>query len=141
MTHFILQTFFVYRFSGKTESPIEHHVYRLAWLPDGYAEFMAIEENRGITVLYKNEEGKRLRFSSIYDPNTTEWYIDTSNTIQSKVKINGLTADLFTATNDETASIVMWIDSNENMAFYVSAFLSEEELIRAAESIYGQETT
>lgn len=114
--------------------------YELTWIPEGYLEYKTIEQDGGLTVLYKNEEGKRLRFGNIYDPNTTEWYIDTSNTIQSEVQINGFAADLFTATDDKAASIVMWIDSNENMAFYVSAFLGEEDLIRAAESIYNQVT-
>ena len=111
--------------------------YELAWIPEGYSEFKTIEQDGGRTVLYKNEEGKRLRFGSIHNPNTIEWYVDTANTIQSEVQINEFAANLFTATDNETASIVMWIDSNENMAFYVSAFLNEEDLIRTAESIYN----
>lgn len=131
----IHEMLFAYRFSGEVEPAFENYEYRPTWVPDRYSEYQTVNENGGVTVFYKNETGERLRFSYIYNPNTTEWYIDTSNTTQTSVSVNGQPADLFIAANQETANTIFWTAPTENVAFHVSAFISEDELIRVAESV------
>ena len=129
------EMFFVYRYSGDSGASDESSVFRPKQLPDSYTEYMVIDENGCITVLYKNESGKRMKFGYIYNPNSSVWYVDTDGTVQSDTSVNGFPAELFTATHENVASIVMWTDSTKDFAFYVSGFFSEAELISIAESV------
>lgn len=129
------EMFFVYRYSGEADVPAEPSDYRPERIPDGYSEYMTIDENGGVTVFYKHESGKRMKFGYIHDPNSNVWYVDTTDTVQSDSFVNGKPADLFTSTNENVASIIMWTDDAENSAFFVSGFFKESELIRIAESV------
>ena len=130
--------FFVYRFSGKSEDSTEHGQYQLELVPDGYSEKMTIDENGSVTVIYVDNTGKRLKFGYMYNPNSTEWYIDTTNTIHSNSYVNGQPADLFISTSRDVASIIMWTEESVDVAFYVSGFFDESTLIQIAESVQAQ---
>lgn len=129
------EMFFVYRFSGEVDVSAEKNDYRPAWIPDGYSEYMTFDENGGVTVLYQDEAGKRMKFGYIQNSGSTGWYVDTTDTIRSDSLVNGQPADLFTSANKATASIILWTDDQENSAFYVSGFFDEDDLIRIAESV------
>lgn len=128
------EMFFVYRFAGKSEEVTEPSQYQLELIPDGYSEKMTIDENGSVTVIYADNTGKRLKFGYMYNPNSTEWYIDTTNTIHSNSYVNGQPADLFISTSREVASIIMWTEESVDVAFYVSGFFDESTLIQLAES-------
>lgn len=129
------EMFFVYRYSGEADVLTEPNDYRPERIPDGYSEYMTIDENGGVTVFYKHESGKRMKFGYIHDPNSNVWYVDTTDTVQSDSFVNGDPANLFTSTNENVASIIMWTDDAVNSAFFVSGFFEESELIRIAESV------
>lgn len=76
------EMFFVYRFAGKSEEVTEPSQYQLELIPDGYSEKMTIDENGSVTVIYADNTGKRLKFGYMYNPNSTEWYIDTKGLLQ-----------------------------------------------------------
>lgn len=130
------EMFFVYHFSGKPDVSVEKTDYRPAWIPDGYSEFMTIDENGGVTIVYKNEVGKRMKLGYIHDPNFTGWYFDTKDTIQLNATVNGNPADILMSTSDDVASIVMWTVEDHDVAFYVSGFLDNSQLIQVAESLH-----
>ena len=50
------------------------------------------------------------------------------------VIVNGFPGELLISHNPETAGGILWTDDN-NTAFYISAFLDNEELIKLAESV------
>ena len=127
--------FFVYRYSGETDISVEPRSFRPEQIPDGYSEYMTINESGGVTVLYKHESGKRMKFGYIHNPSSNVWYVDTTDTVRSDSFVNGLPAEIFTSTNKDVASIIVWTDSAENFAFYVSGFFDECELISIAESV------
>ena len=127
--------FFVYRFSGEADVSAERSDYRPAWIPDGYFEYMTIAENGGVTVLYKEESGKRMRFGYIHNPNSTEWYFDTMDTIQKSSTVNGQPADVLVSTNEDIASAIMWTAELCDVAFYVTGFFDEDTLINIAQSV------
>lgn len=129
------EMFFVYRHSGEVDVPTEPNDYRPERIPDGYSEYMTIDEHSGATVLYKHESGKRMQFGYMYNPGAAGLFVDTTDTIQSDSQVNGKPADLFTSTNKDVASIIMWTDDVGKYAFYVSGFFDESELISIAESV------
>lgn len=133
------EMFFVYRYSGEADISSEPSNFRPEQIPDGYSEYMTIDENGGVTVLYKHESGKRMKFGYIHNPSSNVWYVDTTDTVRSDSFVNGQPAELFISTNKDVASIIMWTDGAENFAFYVSGFFDENELISIAESVRAVE--
>jgi len=129
------EMFFVYRFSGEADVSAERNDYRPAWIPDGYSEHMIIDVNGGVTVRYKEESGKRMQFGYIHNPNSTEWYFDTTDTIQKSSSVNGRPADMLVSTNEDVASAIMWTAELSDVAFYVTGFFDEDTLINIAESV------
>ena len=129
------EMFFVYRFSGEADVTTESGDYRPAWIPDGYFEYMTIDENGGVTIRYKQESGKLMQFGYIHNPNFTEWYFDTTDTIQKSSTVNGQPADMLLATNEDVASAIMWTAERCDVAFYVTGFFDEDTLINIAQSV------
>ena len=131
----IYETYFVYQFEDDTTSNADFHAdYRPTWLPDGYSEFFFDDSTETILVAYTNDAGKILSFNYINNPNETKWLVDLSQASISETTVNGTQAKLFIATNVDTASAIAWT-TPDHTAFYISAFLSENDLIKIAESV------
>lgn len=128
------EMFFIYRYSDPNIS-IEEYDYCLTQIPDGYSEYMEIDEHGGVTILYKNETGQLMKFGYIHSSASTMWYIDTTDTVQSDAVVHGQPADLFISTSENVASILLWTSDGDNSAFYISGFFSESKLVSIAESI------
>ena len=130
----VYETYFVYRFNAETAENTAPVAYRLGWLPDGYSELFEQEGTDTTTIIYKNESELLLTFKYIHTPDLTQWYIDVSQTTKKAATVLGNTADLFISTDPDISSAIMWISEN-NTAFYISAFLDEAELIKIAENV------
>ena len=50
------------------------------------------------------------------------------------VKVHGNDADLLISTSSEIANCILW-STSDNTAFYISAFLDADDLVRIAESV------
>lgn len=129
----VYETYFVYRFNDEANENVTPASYRLGWLPEGYSELFIREEAHTTSIIYADGSTSMMTFKYMHSLNLTEWYIDTSELVKKPASVNGIAADLFLATDKETANVVMWI--SEGTAFYISAFLGEEELIKIAENI------
>lgn len=130
--------FFVYRFPGETDAVPEDSGYRPTWLPDGYTEQEVFEGEGSVTLIYRNEVRRQIRFGYMYNPDGNTWYFDVSNTIYSESSVNGQPADFFLSTAERTASTLVWTLDEPPMAFEVTGFLSESELIQIAESVSAE---
>lgn len=129
----IYETYFVYRFknTGKSESVSE--TYRPTWLPEGYSEFYTNEADDTTTIIYADESGQMLKYNYICNPNETDWYINTAQVTIEYITVNGYSAQTLISNDSETASAILWT-TDDNTAFYISGFLSSDELIKIAES-------
>ena len=130
----IYETYFVYHFEGDADYSESSVAYRPTWLPEGYTEFYVNEAQSTTVVLYQNEDGFLLTFQYTHNPNETDWFIDAEQAVIKKTSMNGYPAEILMTDNTTTASLIAWTDEQDS-AFYVSAFLSESELIRIAESV------
>ena len=135
------EMFFVYRYSDEEtilhDSDSEMRNYRPTWIPEGYKEYKTTELNGSVTVQYIGDGENRLRFSYISGVHATNWFVDTTDTVQSTAYVNGREAELFISQSESVSSILMWTADNQD-AFYVCGFVPAEDLIRMAESVVVQ---
>ena len=132
------ETYFVYRFKDDSTAENAPPILRPTWLPQGYTEYVVNDTAGTITVIYANDAGEMLTFCYSHNPKQTDWFIDTTNTIQSNTVISGNQADVFISTNPSVSSAILWTRP-DHTAFYISGFLSETDLIKVAESIQESE--
>ena len=130
----VYETYMVYIFNSEAPITGKDVNYRPVWLPDDYVEFYCDDSEDTIFVAYSNSAGEVMNFSYIHEPDETKWLVDRNNAAVTQVEVNGRAAELFISTAPDNANAIMWFDA-DNTAFYLSAFLSEADLIRIAESV------
>lgn len=130
----IYKTYFVYRYRDYSEEHTSTTDYRPTWLPSSYSEFSSYETNSTITVVFTDADGSGLVMHYIHNPRSADWLVDIEHSEIKSTTVSGKPAELLIATDSDTANAIMWI-AEDNTAFYLSGFLSEEELKRIAESI------
>lgn len=128
------ETYIVYRFESDLHTDAVQNEYRPTWLPDGYKEVDTDVSGDTVTVFYLNDDGQGLIFCYSNNYEGTNWFIDPSSTIAKESYVNQAPADIYIDENYKTANSIVWILPNDT-AFYVSAFLSENDLIKVAESV------
>ena len=127
------ESLFSYRFEGKNQGS-EYTQYRLGYVPEGYEEFYEDNKTESILIIYKNEANELLKFRYASNPDETDWLVVSTDLTKEPVIVNGFPGELLISHNPETAGGILWTDDN-NTAFYISAFLDNEELIKLAESV------
>ena len=131
----VYETYISYRFEGSYNSGVAPEAYRPTWLPIGYEETYLNSSKDIVTVIYTDDNSQNITFSYIRNPSSTAWFFDNDSlTTAKQAYVNGLPADLWLADNIETASVIVWTDS-QNTGFYISGFLDEADLIKMAESV------
>lgn len=130
----VYESFFVYRYEGQNETKPESAQYQPNWIPDGYQEvFSDFSDGEG-GIVYSNDSGQFLQFGYISNPNNSNHFIATEDTVHYATTVRGYHADFFASTSPAVSSSIAWTDENE-CAFYVSGFLEKDELIKIAENI------
>lgn len=116
-----------------TDEPMETQ-YALGWLPEGYSLLMEDYDEDTKFIAYTHENGEMLKFSYVVVPDETTWFVDVADTTKSQVSVNGCPAELFISNSPDVGSGIIW--SNEaNTAFYIGGFMSEDDLVKLAESV------
>lgn len=127
-------SYFSYRYET-AEPPNEPTVrYELPSIPDGYTLFYEKEDNGMVAKVYKDSEERFLKFMYAHNADEQFWLFDMTYSELTPTKVNGIDADLLLSHNENTANSVLWV-LPDNTAFFLSAFLDEEDLIRLAESV------
>ena len=130
----IYETYFVYHFEGEVDN-VHQTDYRPTWVPDGYVETFCDNDGNAVFVVYSDNTGNVMSFNYTVNPSESIWFVDRNNSITIQTSINGHAAELFVSTDSGTANSIMW-STEDNTAFFISAFLTEEELIRMAKSVF-----
>lgn len=124
--------FIYHRDAGSVEE--EDADYRPSWVPEGYTESSIKTIQRKTTVFYVNEKGDRLRFSYIQGSDEADWVVDTTQCEVLEAAVGGTPAQMFRSVSADTANAIIW-NGFDSTAFFLSGYLSEEDLIRMAESV------
>lgn len=130
----IYETYFVYRFENSAGSDSVSSDYRPTWLPDGYESTIIDSIGSTVTIIYTNAEGQMLTFRYTCSPDEIDWFVDIEQVQIKSTIINGNPAEILIAEDANNANGIMWTVDNDR-AYYISAFLSESELIQMAESV------
>jgi hypothetical protein len=109
---------------------------RPTWVPEGYERFDEEPGARG-SIAYRNQENEQIHFRK--HPYTTGtfpqiWISMTEGDMEKQVLVNGQPADLYLAP-EGGISFLLWADEDFQSAFMLNGPLTEEEIIRMAESL------
>ena len=127
------ETYIVYRFDTNHPRDITE-IYRPTWLPEGYQEIYSDYSGKTAEIRYMNTTGQGLIFGYSINSTNVDWFMDISISTVKQVYVNGMPADLLLPDGSEMANTIVWTTS-DNTPFYISAFLSEADMIKVAESI------
>ena len=126
--------YFVFRHEEGANNGIKPADFRPSWLPYGYSEDSVKVFDNETTVRYKNDSGELIRFSYVITNEEIDWFFNTSKGHTQSCRVGKYDATLFVSESDDTASSLTWADSDD-VAFHVTGFVSETDLIRMAESV------
>lgn len=121
-----------------TVSPVEpvDLEYQLSLIPEGYREMEVIERLDRKARLYVNDATKKLMlFIYIHGPNRNSIFVGVQNHAHHKVRINGVSADVYIADNPNESNVIVWEEPDTGCLFLIKALVTEEKLIQLAESV------
>jgi hypothetical protein len=118
----------------KMAESVQRIIYLPTWIPEGYAEKSVRVFNDKTTVLYVNDSGELVRFSYVITNRDYNWSFDFSQGETVDCPVGDQPGTLFRSHAEKTAGAVTWIGA-DGTAFFVTGFISEEDLIRMAESV------
>ena len=130
----LYETYIVYKFETDSTYNSFAEEYRPTWLPDGYKETSVNVFNDTVAISYLNEENQGLVFCYASSYKKASWFVDQSVSAAKQVYVNETTADFLCPEDPEIANTIVWTAS-DNTFFYISAFLSEADMIKIAESV------
>lgn len=132
------QEFYQYFFTDDTSAskkPAEDVRYQPGWMPDGCVFVTSYEITGGEAYIYTNEQETLIQFAYSSDIDTTRLFVDVVNYEKKSVLVDGLPGDVYLSENEEQTNEIVWIDTAENVLFWVSGDFTEDELLKTAESI------
>lgn len=129
--------FFVYRYNGDSSVKVSNELPadKPTWIPNGYTITEEIDTETRKILIYQNEMGQLLNVMCCYDPNGTGIFVNAADGEITSATVQEYNADLILFDDSSTANAILWTDQNDN-AFYISAFLDKDGLLKIANSMY-----
>lgn len=132
----VYESWFVYRYTGEEQPTPENTVYFPTWVPDGYEEIVAPQAGTFVRTQYENNKKDLLTISYLKGTETSTLNVEWDKATVQQSLVGNLPADLY-LNPDDGPNILVWTDTEKDVAFWITAPLAEEELVRIAESIQG----
>ena len=131
----VYESFYVYVFEDKVDTNIAITEYQLDWLPDGYNLVSEQETPVGKVAIYSDSTGETLSFAYANQSTDVTFLAEGVDYIQHHPDINGVNADVYLSPSQNESNAIVWIDDNTDTLLYITGYISEDELIRMAESV------
>ena len=97
---------------------------------------MSKTEESGIFMyVYANEQNSLLVFAYSESANSGAFFLDQEGYDVEEILVNGMTADLYLAKDNNLSNSIIWCDDEARVIFYVSGQLDGGELKNIAESV------
>lgn len=129
-----------YFFAGDPSSTgREHSDYELGWVPNGYNHANTQKSDNRTTLIYISDAGGLLQFSYLYGAESNTLFMDQGEYDHKATSLGNATADIYIALNDNKTNGIVWSDDNTGALLYISADLSEDELIKIASGVVKKE--
>lgn len=130
----VYEAWFVYRYTGEERPSLEDTVYLPTWVPGGYKEIVSPQVGTFVRTQYENDEKDLLTVSYIKGTETSSLNVEWEGATVRQTSVGSLPADLYHNPGDGP-NVLVWTDMEKDAAFWITAPLSEEELVQVAESI------
>lgn len=134
----VYQTWFVYQYEGERKGAAEDTVFLPSWVPEGYEEIVPARAGSFVRAQYENGQKELLTVSYVTGTETLSLNVEWDGAEVRGCTVGGLPADLY-VNPDDGPNILVWTDGERNAAFWITAALDEDELVRIAESIRESE--
>ena len=109
--------------------------YRLSWVPEGYTHWKYTVLLGSVHDTYFDSEGHVASLSVTEGAGSSVFSLDPEGATHSTVTVNGYTADLYINESGEHSNALLWLDTEKNAIFCITAFWDEEDLLTAAKKI------
>jgi len=120
--------------------------YELAWRPQGYGYTVQIDgvpdaESGAIrtrAVFYCDVETQDvvvLRYGFLDEAAMVSLPLKNKNYTRSKIVLGETIVDMYMPIHDTLDSYLIWMDENTDVYFYIKAHVSQENLLRMAQSV------
>ena len=133
------ESWFVYRYTGEEQPIPGDAVYAPTWVPEGYEEIVTPQVGTYVRSQYENDSSELLTVSYLKGTEKSSLNVEWEGAIVQESSVGNLPADLYLNPNDGP-SILVWTDYERDVAFWITAPLSEGELVKVAESIQQSES-
>lgn len=111
-------------------------VYRPTWLPDGYVPDRETRYGAEVMIVYQNDDGGQAVF--LYTTDGQPWSEEDLEGGMA-VLVEDCPAVLRLRQSKGDLNDLFWTDEEKGASFWISAPFREEDMIRVAESVEGQE--
>lgn len=110
--------------------------YRITALPEGYTETERVEADWNVRVTYECTGKQWIRFSYLYmqDGTASSMGIAESDTVKD-ITVSGMSGKLILTQSPESANVIIWFDTAQNLMFSIHANVDESVIITMAESV------
>lgn len=110
--------------------------YRPTWLPDGYVEEYTIATDSQIVIDYSNANDETVYFQFMeLGEHTQEEIILAGMAAPIDVTVNGMHGKFYQATDIAQSNVLLWFDTEHNIAFSLHGYLEKPIMLRIAESV------
>lgn len=130
----VSEGWFVYRYTGEEQLTLEDTVYLPTWAPEGYEEIASPQTGTFVRTQYENGAKESLTVSYVKGTEMSSLNVEWEGAVVRQTLVGCLLADLY-LNPDGGPNILVWTDSEKDVAFWITAPLSEKELVQVAESI------
>lgn len=129
-----------YFFAGNSDSIEDGQFeYQLSWVPDGYRYANTQESDNRTTLIYISDSGGLLQFSYLYGAESNTLFMDQGEYEHKVTSLKNSEADIYIALNDKKTNGIVWSDDQTGALLYISADLSEDELLKIASEVTKKE--
>lgn len=131
----VCETYFSYHYVGENQNALEGVVYRPTWVPDGYEVISESHDIAGGDIIYQSENEEIIAFSWFRDAESSVFQIESETAEIQNTFVGNCPADLYIEHSDSLSNALVWSDQEEKTFFTFTAPLSEDSLIKMAESV------
>lgn len=110
--------------------------FDLGKLPEGYVEVERVGTSAAEYVKYKNESGDEIWFDYQYVQQGGSAVIVPEDDTIIEIKVNGMNGELYIPQDPGNMKMIHWIDTKENIHYFIHATVEENILLEMAENIF-----
>ena len=127
--------FINYYFDDYISSSSEPLDYQLSNLPDGYVLIAESDIPGNQAFVYTNTVQQYLYFTYSTDPDTTSYLVKEDGYVVEQITVQNSCGDIYLSEDPSESNCIIWCNEESSTIFYISGFLSHNELIEIANSV------